>query len=92
MWTPAFYQYRLGKNSKYLNSVWLGTVWAFLSLPELLLFMWLLPIFDRPSTFFGRTRVTLLLILKLPILGLLGGVTTEDVSVEEVLRRLQSVQ
>ncbi|WP_155753759.1 hypothetical protein [Burkholderia anthina] len=54
--------------------------------------MWLLPIFDRPSTFFGRTRVTLLLILKLPILGLLGGVTTEDVSVEEVLRRLQSVQ
>ncbi|NTX18031.1 hypothetical protein [Burkholderia cepacia] len=54
--------------------------------------MWLLPIFDRPSTFFGRTWVTLLLILKLPVLGLLGGVTTEDVSVEEVLRRLQSVQ
>lgn len=67
-------------------------MWAFLSLPELLLFMWLLPICDRPSTFFGRTWVTLLLILKLPVFGLLGGVTTEDVSVEEVLRRLQSVQ
>ncbi len=72
--------------------MWLGTVWAFLSLPEFLLFMWFLPICARPLTFLSRTWVTLLLFIKLPTLGLLGGVTSEDVTVDELMKRLQSVQ
>jgi hypothetical protein len=67
-------------------------VWGFLTLPELLLFNWLVPSLARPSTVLVRTWATLVLIIKLPVFGLLGGVTSENVTIEELSRRLRALQ
>jgi len=39
-----------------------------------------------------RTWATLILIIKLPVFGLLGGVTSENVTIEELSRRLRALQ
>jgi len=91
-WTPSYVQYRLGKNKNYLNSLWLGTVWAFLTLPEILLFNLIVPSFARPRTVLVRHWSTLVLLIKLPVFGLLGRVSSENVSIEELTRRLRALQ
>jgi hypothetical protein len=92
MWAPAFHQYRFGKNKSWLNSLWLGTIWAFLTLPEILLFNLLVPAIAHPKVAHLRLLSTLALLIKLPVLGMLGRVTSEDVSIEELTKRLKSVQ
>ena len=92
LWTPGFHQFRLGKNKNYLNSLWLGTAWTFLMLPEILLFNLIVPSCARPSTAPARLWSTLVLLIKLPVLGLLGRVHSENASIEELERRLRSVQ
>jgi hypothetical protein len=71
--------------------LWLGSVWALLTLPEILLFNWLVPSFARPSSVLMRTWVTLVLLVKLPVFGLCGWVSSENVTIEELQRRLRAV-
>jgi hypothetical protein len=92
LWTPAFHQYRLGKNKSRLNSLWLGTIWAFLTLPEILLFNLLVPAFANPKVAHLRLLSTVVLLIKLPLFGLLGQVSSEDVTIEELAKRLRSIQ
>ncbi|MEZ2310814.1 hypothetical protein AB6809_29640 [Paraburkholderia sp. RCC_158] len=67
-------------------------MWAFLTLPEILLFNLIVPCFARPVTAPARLWSTLVLLVKLPVLGLLGRVSSENVSIEELMRRLRAVQ
>jgi hypothetical protein len=91
-WTPGFHQYRLGKNRDYLNSLWLGTAWAILTLPEILLFNLIVPSFVRPSTALVRLWSTLVLLIRLPVFGLLGRVLSENVTIEELSQKLARSQ
>jgi hypothetical protein len=92
MWAPAFHQYRFGKNKSRLNSLWLGTIWAFLTLPEILLFNFLVPALATPKVAHLRLLSTVVLLFKLPLFGLLGQVTSENVTIEELAKRLRAVQ
>jgi hypothetical protein len=65
--------------------VWLGTIWSALTLPEILLFSFIVPSCYRPRTALVRVWATLVLVVKLPVFGLLGGVKSEDVSVDEMM-------
>jgi hypothetical protein len=92
MMFPSYHQFRFAYNKSWLNSVWIGTIWTVLTLPEILIFDWLLPIFARPSCVLVRTWATLVLLVKLPVFGLLGRVTSENVSIDELQERLRGVQ
>jgi hypothetical protein len=50
------------------------------------------PTFTRPKLAHYRLLSTVVLLFKLPLFGLLGKVTSEDVTIEEVAARLKSVQ
>ena len=68
-----------------------GTIRSVLALPKILLFGFNVPSCYRPRMALLRLYATLVLLLKLPVFGLLDGVKSEDVSVEEMMRRLRSV-
>lgn len=90
MWFPRYNQLRYWRNASYLNSLWLGTVWAVLMIPEIIWHYYPKLIADRPSIgWLTGTIMTGLSICRLFLAGVFGQLSAENISQEEQEKRLR---
>lgn len=96
LWFPAFHQMRWQRNDSWLNSMWLGFVWPVLSLPEILFCNLIAPLcrltWRWPILLVHRLWATVKLFIKLPLHGICGYASTEDITIDELRARLMTVQ
>jgi putative Ca2+/H+ antiporter (TMEM165/GDT1 family) len=94
LWFPQLHQIRMANNENWLQSVWLGTGWTFLHLPHIVFFFYLVPLLATRTlrVAIGGLWLLILATFKLFVYGVMGGLNSEDVTIEESMRRLKEQQ
>lgn len=95
LWFPSFFQLRFQRNPSRLNSLWLGWGYPILAMPEIVFFNFVVPLRNGSLPMWKmlplRLWATVVLYFKLFVLGAHGSVAAENITLEEMAKRLEDV-